>query len=366
LDASFNSPEMPVRSHTDNPYSVILPCSPDQFKDFVGGLLGEPQVITKLFTGEFEITKDNIIDLYHLVEQRVRQQNESTLLQFTVRIGFDDNSSILLNSIKDFEVYNEVRPVSSISAHLTWTFLVLFRDKTVPEKQTIEVSFATRDSFGRLALWGPEFIFPAHGFRISDDFISFRISHTARTWGADIESLLSGHIQVLLKTKNPLKEFARNQSGWIAFAVFSILFLSSVIGSFYTLNSFMHSQIEKVRALNALPVAPAGVVNNKVDYLIDLIASGAWPRYFFYIFVFLVVSLIISAFLALWAGTASEVNDPSFILLTRQSEKRKLDLLKKNKRQWIIFIGSIVSAVVVGIIKQIILSFILKTWPSIK
>jgi len=361
-----DSQQDPVPVGEEQAYSVMLPCTPDHFRDFIGGLLGEPQVITKILPGEFEIKRENLLDLYHLVDQRVRQQNEATLVQFTVRIVFDDNSSTLINSVEDFEHYNEVRPISSVGAHLTWTFLVQFRDKQFPEKQIIEVSFVTSDVAKRIMVFEGGLAVPHGVFQFSSDFVSLRISHTARSWGADIEALLTGHIKVVLKTKNRYKEFAREHNGSIGLAVFALLFLSSVGGAFYTMHSFMSFQQQKVSALMASPAAKAGAMNEKIDYLMDLIASGAWPRYFFYVLVFIVVSLIISAIFAIWAGIAADVKEPSYILLTRQAEKRKEELERKNKRAWLNFTASIVSALFVGIIKQVILAAVLRTWPPAK
>ena len=130
---------------------VVLPCGPEEFREFISGLLGKPQTINKGFRGSFEIQKQDIENLHHLIIQRVTQQNEATLIQFTARIIFDDHSSVLLNSLSDFLHYNEVRPISSTDVHLTWSFLVRFLDRDAPEKQDIEISFLTHT--------GPPFVF---------------------------------------------------------------------------------------------------------------------------------------------------------------------------------------------------------------
>src|SRR5258708_6738933 len=91
-------------------YSVVLPCAPEDFTEFVSGLLGKAQTIEKVFAGAFEINADDIVNTFHLVNQRVHQQNEASLVQFTVRIVYDDDSSVLLNSLEDFVHYSEIRP----------------------------------------------------------------------------------------------------------------------------------------------------------------------------------------------------------------------------------------------------------------
>jgi hypothetical protein len=51
-------------------YAVILPCEPEDFREFISGLLGKPQTITKHIPGPFELTRHDIEDFYHLVVQR--------------------------------------------------------------------------------------------------------------------------------------------------------------------------------------------------------------------------------------------------------------------------------------------------------
>ena len=95
-------------------YAVLLPCTPDEFREFLSGLLGKPQTIEKSIYGVFEVPHDAVANTFHLVDQRIDQQNEATLIQFTVWIEYDDNSSVLLNSLQDFLTYSEVRPIASV------------------------------------------------------------------------------------------------------------------------------------------------------------------------------------------------------------------------------------------------------------
>jgi len=135
----MNQPLRPGNSNSR--YAIALPCEPEDFANFIGSLLGKPQTIVNSERGSFEIRKEDIVNSYHLLVQRVQQQNEGQLLQFTVRLVFNDNSSVLLNSIDDFITYAEVRPVFPTQAHLSWAFIVRFRDRQHPEKQDIDLSF---------------------------------------------------------------------------------------------------------------------------------------------------------------------------------------------------------------------------------
>jgi hypothetical protein len=146
--ANGSNPEV-LREHAAaSSTAVMLPCEPDQFRDFIAGLLGKPQTIDQLIDGQYEIKKSDIENLYHLLDQRVSTQSAGTLVQFSVRILYDDNSSVLLNSLADFASYNEVKPLVSVGVSLSWTFLIHFYNKKFPEKQQIDISFLTKRVLG--------------------------------------------------------------------------------------------------------------------------------------------------------------------------------------------------------------------------
>src|SRR5579862_4712755 len=98
---------------TSSSYGVLLPCTPETFADFVSHLLGSQQTIERRFGGEFTLTREDIENTFHLVNQRVIQQNDAHLVEFTVTIAYDDDSSITLNTIMDFTHYREVRSITS-------------------------------------------------------------------------------------------------------------------------------------------------------------------------------------------------------------------------------------------------------------
>lgn len=339
--------------NANSDYAVILPCKPNEFRDFISGLLGKPQTITKGISGPFELHKSDIENFYHLVVQRVSQQNEATLVQFTVRIVYDDESTILLNSLEDFMRYHEVRAITSVAAHLSWTFLVRFQDRQIFEKQQIEVSIDTGQSLPIIREdVSSRMIIEAR----TRGHFAFRISHTARTWGADIEALLTGHIENLVKKLHPLKKFLNKRSGWIGLGVAIVTFLFSMIACFYTTQVFLDSRMRTVRALQT--------PESKADYMVNLITSGAWPRFFFYIFCFLILALITSIILGIWAGIKAETQEPSFLLLSKQAEKDKEKELNKTKKSWLSFVMSLVVSVITGVIGNFLFAVYLQRWLS--
>src|ERR1051325_7012211 len=94
-----------------------LPLDQDQFKDFIKGLLGRPQTISRQIAGPFDIEFTDIQSLDQLLWQRISQQNGGALVQFNGRLVFNDNSTVELNSLNELTSYNEVRPVFCTGLH---------------------------------------------------------------------------------------------------------------------------------------------------------------------------------------------------------------------------------------------------------
>jgi hypothetical protein len=342
--------EVIARKKQKPQFSIALPCEPENFTDFISSLLGKPQTLSKAYSGSFEIKHNDIESVYNLVSQRVNQQNQASLIQFTIRLVFDDNSTVLLNSLEDFKSYTEVRPLIATQTHLSWSFLVKFQDREHPEKQEIEMSFVTK-GVGGIAIFDSEDspIIPISRL-IGGGHISFRVSHTARTWGADIESLLSGQIKHILLPESKVREFTRKHSGKISMALSITFFVCSIIACFYSAGKISQEQISLLKPLLDDPAQ----VGQKLNMLLELMASGFWGKFFFSVFVFTIFSLFTAILLAVWVETTADTKQPSYILLTKKSEQYKEKADKKYNNKWRSFIASIIVGVSTGIVGNII------------
>ncbi len=78
---------------------VTLPYDRSDFNEFIKSLLGKPQTLEGEFRGSYSLDKGDIINLHHLIEQRV-QQNESTLVSLVIQIVYNDDSSITLTDLE--------------------------------------------------------------------------------------------------------------------------------------------------------------------------------------------------------------------------------------------------------------------------
>lgn len=338
-------------------YAIALPCAPQDFGKFISSLLGKPQTIANAEPGAFEIHKQDIINSYHLLVQRVQQQNDGQLIQFTVRLVFDDNSSVLLNSIDDFQTYTEVRPVVPTQAHLSWTFIVQFRDRSHPEKQEVELSFLTAAQ-GAIALGDDDQIAIIPLARIAGGgHIVFRVRHTARTWGADIESLLSGHAKHLLLPEPSVRRLAREHSGKIAICLGFLFFIGTVAACLLAADRLANEQLKLLSDLLQAPNA----IDLKLNKLLQMTAEGFWGKYFFSVFVFVTFSFVAAIALAIWAEVTADTHRPSYLLLTKKSEQHKTERDNRYKVRWFSFLASITVSIATGIFSNILFT---KYWTT--
>lgn len=326
---------MANNSGIDSRYAVMIPCPQEDFAKFISGLLGRPQTLERHHQGSFDVSHKDIENTYHLVNQRVTQQNVASLIQFTVKILYSDNSSVLLNSFDDFQNYNEIKPLVSVAAHLTWTYLIHFPDRNVPEKQEIVVSFtsSSRHSFmfedeTTYTLWD-----------LSGGAMS-RITHTARTWGTDIDSLLQGHIKTLRRKQGPVRRWITTHSGSFGFIAGIFFLVSTYLAGYYAANDFLNAQLARLHQF-VTSSEHVPTVAEKLDFLLQLISEGAWARFSFFVGMVAIFLLLFAVAFGIVVGVLADNKPASFVVLSKQAEVKRAQVLQKEERQWLGFLGSV-------------------------
>jgi hypothetical protein len=326
--------------------TVVLPCPPDQFRDFIASLLGRAQTIEDLIEGPFEVNKESVENLFQLIEQRIGSQNEATLVQFTGRVIYNDNSSVLHNSLQGFLSYNEVKPLVSVGLYLSWTYLIRFQNKPFPEKQTIVISF---DTTGRaMSLHGIGAVQLV--YRESSP-IKIRIEHTDRSWGADMEALLRGQLELLRQPIGKARMFSNTYSGWIGGIAAIVALVLTLIASYRISAEFAFSQVAKLNEAMK-DVTPSDVISRKLAFLVDLVAAGIWTRFTLFAAVLLIALLIGSALLGVLVAEKAHVQIPSFLLLTSRSAQSRDSEIARLKNSWYVLLGSFLGALALGLISN--------------
>ena len=335
---------------TDNRMGyVAFPFDEDQFKQFVMGLLGKPQKIEKTIRGPFEIELSDIQNFHYLIEQRINQQNQGHLLQFRAKIYFDDESSVELNSMESLETYNEVRPIISMGIELSWDFLILFNNKKTPEKQTININIHTGRSFRFSMLPMFTSINPGEGY------IEIEIYHTARTWAADMEALLTNHIESILKQPNKIRKFVFKHEGKFSLSSGVLYFLFSVIGCIVAINDFISSQLLSI----GNSILEVNNMSTKIDLLVSYLLSGVTDQFYFWVVLFLFFSLFMAIIIALIVSANIVPPEHSFLILTKKAKDNKSEIIKKTERKWIKFIWTNIINILISLLADYIFILII-------
>lgn len=339
----------PDRSPHSANYAVMLPCAPEQFQEFITGLLGKPQTISQQMQGSFEMSLADFTTFHHLICQRVNQQNHATLIQMTVQIGFDDGSSVLLNSFDDFSVFHEIRPVVSSRINLSWIFLIQFPDRKFPERQTIDVSFNT-NAEAQISYYESEDIFLKVLKSAPGPYVGFRIQHTARTWGADIQSMLENHLNSVLQKDRPERTYIKKHSDKISLFVFFAILITAFWIVFSTGSDLLSRDSKAITSISGETVP----VIEKLDFLIKYTSSSLWPKYLLTSSAYLVTAFAFAIVVGFSIDSGANGYRPSFILLSQVAEKERVAALKKYERGWLKFLISIVVSVVAGVFSNIL------------
>jgi hypothetical protein len=331
----------------DEPANAHLPageiaiwCPADQLGQFMSGLLGKPQSIQRALSGDFLIRRDDLLGLHHLIQQRIRDQNEGTLIQFVATLHYDDGLSIEIGSVAEFENYAEVRAHTTQHVTLSWVYLIKFHGRNGPERQQIEVTFKTgRPGDATILDAAPGIILQAEQYRIlrggGPPRVFVKISHTMRSWGMDMESLISDHLRGFLAEKKRgisrvMGEFS-TVMGWITgCAIGSVMLMIGV----RLLRIATQSYIVGAPKPEASLLDAMAMLSRKIDLLYSFIGGGRGATIAIVSLLYVAVGIVLSVL----AGTKIEEGGsnrvPSFILFTQKDETQRVEAMQQFQNGW--------------------------------
>jgi hypothetical protein len=329
---------------------LSLPFTQNQLGDFVKSLLGTPQTITKKIRGIFEIHLKDLQNFHELIDQRITQQNKAKLIQLKTQIYYSDESSVILSSYDELLTYNEVKPVLSEAVRMTWSYLIQFLDKDVPEKQEIELMIIATPQKNIIEIEDLPVLRTVSGqFRMV-------IKHTARRWGADIESLITNQINSILKPTSTFKAFLRKYNILIGFIAGLAFLLSSGISVYISTEAIHQKEIQTAAALTKGPRNDSEKINFLINYVVrnsqDALSSKTQ--------IYLIASFLIAITLGVWVGGLADDKRKSHLVLTRESLKNLgiYNEHSKHKTAW--FFISIVISIITGIISSYLFTWLTK------
>lgn len=227
-----NNPSLPSNNSNKNEdgFGILLPCRIEEFGEFVTKLIGKPQRLKGETDGVFTIRKNEVSNVYHLIDQRIKEQNEGSLAHFEIKVVYDNGTSISHKNIIDFESYYPTLPGRPEEIIIFFTYLIKFRNRDVPEKQEIEIAFSTvPNRSDKRQKW------------YAGGLIEWNINHTERTWASDMNGLLKNHAASCIESKSGFWKWLRRYYEEVSHNFGIIVFLLAAIFWLQTALNFLES-----------------------------------------------------------------------------------------------------------------------------
>ncbi len=323
------------------------------------------KVIFGAHRGVFDLKRIDIENFFHLVDQRVDEQNGCKSVYSEVAVYYTNGTSRRFPSVEDFSSYTETSKRYPTLVTLHASFFISFPDSDEPEKQEIDIvirsSGSTNETLdmvkndSRMRVSGDKVQMEVGSDGSRFGLISYTINHTRVTWGLDLEHHIRGHIEKLLLEPTPGDTFLRKISGPLN--MFTTLFVG-----LYAVNLLIDLFFNFLYASEGA-ATPDQVLHAAASYLVD----GNIAKY-------IVASLAVSVvFFVLFSGFVSSITKsirqprPSFICLDQGDETRRTELVKSFNKRWTRFGATIFLdiAVALGIVlAEDRLSTIFNWWPT--
>jgi hypothetical protein len=229
---------------------------------------------------------------------------------------------------------------------------VVFQNKTVPERQQIDVDIDVHTvEIHKKYRNNPQLYYEFMGH---SGMMTFRISHTSRTWGSDIENLLSGHMKGLLipedKTlRSVVRKFHTLLWNIVALSAFSVLFLGLIAG------------LNWVASLNSSKyIFGQNDVNDPLDRIYHLLQFMTTDilgvkRAAFTVGITIIIGLGLAMCYIITGLLLEDAKQsrPSFVVLSRSAETARTAELRSYERGWRSFFWSFGTAVIAGVLGNI-------------
>jgi hypothetical protein len=233
-------------------------------------------------------------------------------------------------------------------------YIVTFTHTSVPERQQIDINIDTFTDKTRGYISRFPFPVAETTFRYYEPRISFRISYTARTWGSDIENLLKDHIKgMIIDERSRFRRFIRKRKNYLlnVLALFGIAILARlgmIVGNWITAQRLAHyNEIVKDIVREYDPLV------KKIDFIYANMTSMSGLVYVL-LGALCVMGAIVGSYIA--ASYIMEYVDderPSFVVLTRRSESKYQEDMRKYERNWKTFIAGFTGSVTASVIGNV-------------
>ncbi len=338
--------------------TLLIPCEPKDFGRFVSGLLGETQSIHRRVRGPYEVTKPDIVNIFALVDQRLKRQNDSSLIEFSATTSYSDGSSVRVGSLDEFNRYGEVKPLISTDITIQWKILIKFPHSNIPEKQEITVSFITwreeddEDSPSFSAKWSEQYV----------DVIIVRVEHTDRTWGADIENMLVAHMGLLIKPDQKWRLFARQHASTISTVTASSVIIAGVWAIGQAASIVQEKSTALLQRAEGPQMADLPALVAQTEAISNLMSLGMWEKFSLYSSGFLIAIVSCSILIGTAMNLFLRKRKRSYVLLTARTILQRDKEQTERKNNGYTLTAYIIGSILLAVAGNYAFAFAIKVW----
>jgi hypothetical protein len=324
--------------------AVAFPATPEKIGKFISGLLGQPQTISREISAIFDVDLSWFNHIHAVIEQRIKQQNEAARTAFRAKIFYDGDLTRTVESVEGLQHFAETKKVRSTGIELHWSYVIKFPGKDLPEKQEITL---------RVEEKGTEFVTiglqPSKIRQTSTPGrITYSVSHTERTWGDDIETILRQEIELITKKTKWYENYFES-----AFMILGLIFL---VGGFlfpdYMNDRLQTQALTKIQPEISQISDPQVFAKLDTSKKLDLIAqfvnpANAVPKVGIkYRIVSAVAGFALLSMCIFW----SEIRRASHVVLTKEAELHRALVLEKEKRRFLMILISFAVSIAAGVL----------------
>lgn len=336
---------------------VQFDASRDDIAAFFRSILGRPQRRSRVFYGSFSIDRESVEQFFHLIDQRVRQQNDGHLLTISISVWYSDNSHVEFNDLIEFKTYNENKKIIPTEVFLSLVYLIKFNGKKSPERQEISVVISGTSPFPSRedTITDPLEHLGTTGNVTNAGRIEIEIQYTARTFGTDIESLLANYIDTIVHPMPKFKLWLKRNAvrvGWIISAVFGSLTIIGLAAMYFLYNKVRLELVVPFRE-NIAAQAPLSLndVASIVLHTYDLTTNNINSIFSVVFAAGVTLSLLVGMYVGYQAGG---LRSPGFLLFNSAAVQFKENLEKGQKRKFFGILAAPIGALVLNIIASVI------------
>jgi len=329
---------------------ITLPLSEDDFKDFMVSLLGKPELIEGFVEGAFSINFDNIKNINYQLDNRISQQNHSSLIQFTAKLSFDDNSSTSFNSFSGFLDYKESRPIVCTGFDLTWVYLIKFGSKKVFEKQEIRI-FAKRRKDSSQQTSALEKVLLLGDLSLPK--VKYSIRCTANTWGFEIAELVKNILSDSVVQTKDLAYLRKN-----ILNEFSIVFIFTLFSSLSTIYWFRSGEFREIARSTSYLVENGANPVDVVGRISDLVRADLVLNSIPSVLENLLLATVLSVVLCLSLLELIRLPNHIFLLFNSKSIRERNTYFSSRRKRKIAALLGLVLSVAIGVLSNYVFEYL--------